>query len=336
MFVDQVNLFLKSGKGGSGSVSFRREKYIPRGGPDGGDGGRGGHVFLRTVSSCYSLVDFRNRKHLSAGNGIGGSGRNKKGADGEDLHIVLPVGTIVKNADTSEVIVDLSKPDIEYLLLPGGRGGLGNAHFKSSTNQTPRYAQPGEPGQSIQVILELKLVASVGLVGFPNSGKSTLISKISNAKPKIADYPFTTLVPNLGVVDFRQQSLVVADIPGLIEGAHLGTGMGITFLKHIERTELLVLVIDPFSSSSIEPEEQLSILINELSQYNRSLLRKKKFVALNKSDLLTNPEEDPVLSSLKKKTEELGLDMVVISAATGFNIQKFIEMLFRCCPIQNE
>lgn len=335
MFVDQVQLILKSGKGGSGSVSFRREKYIPRGGPDGGDGGRGGNVYFQTALNCYSLVDYRHKKHLSAGNGKSGSGRNKTGADGEDLWLIVPAGTIIKNADTSDIIVDLSEPGVDYMILPGGLGGLGNNHFKSSTNQTPRFAQPGEPGQSIRVILELKLVASVGLVGFPNSGKSTLISRISNARPKIADYPFTTLVPNLGVVDLHDRSLVVADIPGLIEGAHLGSGMGMTFLKHIERTELLAIVIDPFSSSSILPEDQYTILMNELKLYNPSLLKKKKIVVVNKSDLLPDSDKDNRILKLKNKLDRVGIDLVVISAATGYNILHFIDILFQFCPKKN-
>jgi len=332
MFIDHVNLLLKSGKGGNGSVSFRREKYVPRGGPDGGDGGRGGHIILKTATSCYSLVDYRHLKHLSAGNGQNGSGGNKSGADGNDLTLILPVGTLVRDAETSELIVDLAKPDLEYTFLPGGRGGQGNARFKSSTNQTPRFAQPGELGQTIHVVLELKLVASVGLVGLPNAGKSTLISKISNARPKIADYPFTTLRPNLGVVDYNNQSLVVADIPGLIEGAHEGVGMGTTFLKHIERTELLAIIIDSWPNTGIDPVKQLSILQKELEEYSFTLLRKKKIIVANKIDLFPEKDNSPALDALKKKSEELQLEFIAISAATGYNVTQLIEMMFRACP----
>jgi GTP-binding protein len=332
LFVDQVNLQLKSGKGGAGSVSFRREKYIPRGGPDGGDGGRGGHVILKTLINCYSLIDYRHLNQLSAGNGQGGQGRNKSGSEGDDLILILPPGTLIKEAETGEVIVDLAKPGLEFTLLPGGRGGQGNARFKTSTNQTPRFAQPGEPGQALRIILELKLVAGVGLVGLPNAGKSTLISKISNAKPKIADYPFTTLTPNLGVVDFHQQSLVVADIPGLIEGAHQGIGMGTTFLKHIERTELLAFIIDMLPTSGIDPIKQLSILTHELGQYSSTLLRKKKIIVANKVDLLPKGDLSPELNSLKKKSAAMNADFIAISAITGYNLNQFIETMFEKCP----
>ena len=335
MFVDHVTLSLKSGKGGSGAVSFRREKYVPRGGPDGGDGGRGGHVILKTVGNCTSLVDYRHLKQLSAGNGQNGSGRNKSGSDGNDLVLVLPAGTLIRDAETSEIIVDLAKPGLDETFLPGGRGGQGNARFKSATNQTPRFAQPGEAGQSMKVILELKLVAGVGLVGLPNAGKSTLISKISNAKPKIADYPFTTLRPNLGVVDHQHQSLVVADIPGLIEGAHQGVGMGTTFLRHVERTELLVFLIDSSPASGTEPRRQLSILMDELGQYSHSLLRKKKIIVANKIDLLEQKENDPQLSLLLEKSKELNTDFIAISAATGYNVRQLIELLFQACPKRN-
>lgn len=332
MFVDQVNLQLKSGKGGAGSVSFRREKFIPRGGPDGGDGGRGGNVILKTVENCYSLIDYRHLSQLAAGNGQNGQGRNKSGTDGSDLILILPPGTLIKEAETGEVIVDLAKPGLEFTLLPGGRGGQGNSRFKSSTNQTPRFAQPGEAGQSLKIILELKLVAGVGLVGLPNAGKSTLISKISNAKPKIADYPFTTLTPNLGVVDFRQQSLVVADIPGLIEGAHQGVGMGIRFLKHVERTELLAFIIDMFPTSGIPPLKQLSTLIHELGQYSNTLLKKKKILVANKIDLLPDREESAELDGLKQKSVEMNAAFIAISAISGYNVAQFIEMMFETCP----
>jgi GTP-binding protein len=221
---------------------------------------------------------------------------------------------------------------LEFTLLPGGRGGQGNARFKTSTNQTPRFAQPGEPGQALRIILELKLVAGVGLVGLPNAGKSTLISKISNAKPKIADYPFTTLTPNLGVVDFHQQSLVVADIPGLIEGAHQGIGMGTTFLKHIERTELLAFIIDMLPTSGIDPIKQLSILTHELGQYSSTLLRKKKIIVANKVDLLPKGDLSPELNSLKKKSAAMNADFIAISAITGYNLNQFIETMFEKCP----
>jgi GTP-binding protein len=283
-FVDYVKIFFRSGKGGAGSVHLRREKFVPKGGPDGGDGGRGGHIILKGNKQLWTLLHLKYRKHIMAGNGEPGGGQRSAGSSGEDMMVEVPLGTVAKDAETGEKMFEITEHDEEQVLLQGGRGGLGNAHFKSSTNQTPRYAQPGEEGHEGWYILELKLLADVGLVGYPNAGKSTFLSVISAAKPKIADYPFTTMEPNLGMVKYRGlKSFVVADIPGIIEDAHKGKGLGLRFLRHIERNALLLFMV-PADSDDIH--EQYKTLVNELRQYNPQLLDKRRILAITKSDLL--------------------------------------------------
>ncbi|MGL4491846.1 MAG: GTPase ObgE, partial [Tannerellaceae bacterium] len=298
-FVDYVKIYCRSGKGGRGSSHFRREKYIPKGGPDGGDGGRGGHVIIRANRNYWTLLHLRFERHIFATSGEGGSAKRSFGKDGEDRVIEVPLGTAAYDAETGEFICDVTKDGQEIMLLRGGKGGLGNAHFKTSTNQAPRYAQPGEPFQERAVILQLKLLADVGLVGFPNAGKSTLLSVVSAAKPKIANYPFTTLEPNLGIVSYRDnRSFVMADIPGIIEGASEGKGLGLRFLRHIERNSLLLFMI-PADSDDIAKE--YDILHNELVKYNPELLTKRRVLAITKSDML----DEELIEAL---TEELPKD----------------------------
>ncbi|MEX0965595.1 MAG: GTPase ObgE [Bacteroidia bacterium] len=283
-FIDYVKICCRSGKGGAGSAHFRREKFVPRGGPDGGDGGRGGHIILKGNKQLWTLLHLKYRKHVIAKQGVSGGGSMKTGAEGEDEILEVPLGTVARDAETGEKHFEITDDGEERILVPGGRGGLGNVHFKSATNQTPRYAQPGEPGREEWKILELKMLADVGLVGFPNAGKSTLLSVLSEAKPKIANYPFTTLVPNLGVVSYRDmRSFVMADIPGIIEGAHEGKGLGTRFLRHIERNSVLLFCI-PADSTNIK--EEYTILLNELELYNPELLLKERLLAITKSDLL--------------------------------------------------
>lgn len=283
-FIDYVKVYLRSGAGGAGSSHFRREKFVARGGPDGGDGGRGGHIILRGNAQLWTLLHLKYRKNIHAKNGENGGKQHSTGAQGEDIVLEVPLGTVAKNGDTEEVMMEITEDGEEKILVAGGRGGLGNAHFKSPTNQAPQYAQPGEAGQELSVILELKVLADVGLVGFPNAGKSTLLSVLSAAKPEIADYPFTTLVPNLGVVPYRDfRSFIMADIPGIIEGAAEGKGLGTRFLRHIERNACLLFVISA-ESDSISATYQT--LLSELTRYNPELLDKKRLVAISKSDLL--------------------------------------------------
>lgn len=283
-FVDYVKVFCRSGNGGAGSVHFHRDRLNPRGGPDGGNGGRGGHVILTGNDQLWTLLHLKYRKHLFAKNGNNGAGALKTGADGEDVVIEVPLGTVAKRADSEEILFEITEQRERKILAAGGMGGLGNANFKSATNQTPRFAQPGEPGSEDWYILELKILADVGLVGFPNAGKSTLLSVVSAAKPKIADYPFTTLVPNLGIVSYRDdKSFVMADIPGIIEGAHEGKGLGTRFLRHIERNSLLLFMV-PADSNNIH--EEYRILVRELNEYNPELLDKKRILAITKSDML--------------------------------------------------
>lgn len=283
-FVDYVKINCRSGKGGAGSRHMRREKYIPKGGPDGGDGGRGGHVIIRGNAQLWTLLHLKYKKHVRAGHGAGGSGQLKTGAQGQDEVIEVPLGTIARDAETGEIEYEITEDGQEFVLVAGGRGGLGNNNFKSSTHQTPRYAQPGEDGEELWKVLELKVLADVGLVGFPNAGKSTLLSVISAAKPEIADYAFTTITPNLGIVSYRDyKSFVMADIPGIIEGAHEGKGLGLRFLRHIERNSLLLFLV-PADADDIHNEYK--ILLNELKQYNPELLDKDRLLAISKSDLL--------------------------------------------------
>jgi len=320
-FVDYIKIFCRSGRGGKGSAHLRREKFIPKGGPDGGDGGRGGNIILRGNSQLWTLLHLRYQKHIFAQHANDGSKANKTGADGEDVIIEVPLGTLARLADTGEFLFEITREGEEYIMVKGGRGGLGNTHFKSATNQTPRYAQPGEPSIEGWYSLELKILADVGLVGFPNAGKSTLLSVISAAKPKIADYPFTTLVPNIGIVGYRDSlSFVMADIPGIIEGAHEGKGLGLRFLRHIERNAVLLFMI-PVDSRSISGE--FAILLNELKEYNPELLDKKRVLAVTKSDLA-----DPELIH-EMEAELPGIPCVFISSHKNFNLHELKSILWR-------
>ncbi len=297
-FVDYVKIHCTSGNGGGGSTHFRREKYIPQGGPDGGDGGRGGHIIIRGNKQLWTLLHLKYSKHIKAGHGEHGSGALQKGAQGEDKVIEVPIGTIAKDAETGEVHFEITEDGEEHILVKGGRGGLGNDHFKSATNQTPRFAQPGEEGTESWKILEMKILADVGLVGKPNAGKSTLLSVITAAKPEIGDYPFTTLRPNLGIVKHRDsRSFVMADIPGIIEGASEGKGLGLRFLRHIERNSCLLFMI-PCDADDIRAEYEL--LLNELKQYNPELLYKERLLAITKSDMLDDELKEAIAKDLPK------------------------------------
>ncbi|MFZ0281716.1 MAG: GTPase ObgE [Bacteroidales bacterium] len=319
-FVDYVKIYCRSGNGGAGSSHFRREKFIPKGGPDGGDGGRGGHIILKGNSQMWTLLHLRYRRHIFANNGVSGSHQQSTGADGEDITVEVPLGTIAKD-EADQVLFEITGHGDEKILAKGGRGGLGNTHFKSSTNQAPRYAQPGEPGIEATFILELKILADVGLVGFPNAGKSTLLSVVSAARPKIADYPFTTLVPNLGIVAYRdEKSFVMADIPGIIEGAHEGKGLGIRFLRHIERNSMLLFMV-PADSKNINNEYE--ILVNELKMYNPELLDKKRILAISKSDML----DEELKKEIRKELP--GISRVFISSITGEGISTLKDMIWK-------
>lgn len=324
-FVDYAKIHVKAGDGGRGCVSFRREKYVPKGGPNGGDGGRGGNIIFKAVKELNTLLDLRYRREYKAERGEHGKGSNKHGKNGEDLIIPVPVGTIVKDEDTDEVIADLDHEDAEATAVRGGRGGLGNSHFATSTRQAPKFAQPGEAGEEKRLVIELKLLADVGLIGLPNAGKSTLISVISSAKPKIADYPFTTLVPNLGVVkleDFR--SFVVADIPGLIEGAHKGVGLGFQFLRHVERTSILLHLVDISDILTTDPVEDFENINRELVLYSPELLNKPMAVAGTKLDMAHDKVR---LKRLKEYCMDKGLDFFPISSATGKGIKELKRYL---------
>ncbi len=316
-FADYAKIYIKAGNGGAGSVHFRREKYIPKGGPDGGDGGMGGHVILRGSPQLNTLLDLRYKKFLNAPHGEAGAGALKSGKDGQSIILDVPLGTIAYEFETRRLIGEITKEGQQLIIAKGGKGGYGNAHFKTATNQTPRYAQPGEEGEEIIVEIELKLIADVGLVGFPNAGKSTLLSVLSSAKPKIAAYPFTTLEPNLGVVTFSDyRSFVLADIPGIIEEAHEGKGLGIRFLRHIERNRLLLFVIS--CMTNIEYEYQA--LLNELKSYRADLLDKPRILAISQMDLLPGFE-------LKEKVE-LNIPTIEISSVTGHHINELKEMIW--------
>lgn len=322
-FIDEAKIHVKAGDGGRGCVSFRREKYVPKGGPDGGNGGRGGDVIFVADLRLSSLLDFKYRREYSAERGVHGMGSLCSGKDGMDLKIKVPVGTVVKDAETGETLVDLTEDGQEYLCCKGGRGGKGNAHFATSTHQTPRFAQPGEAGQERALKLELKLLADVGIIGFPNAGKSTLIAHISAAKPKIADYPFTTLVPNLGVVKFGEfGGFVVADIPGLIEGAHEGKGLGTRFLKHIERTRLFIHMLDLSPLSRRDPVQDYRTVNSELEKFNPDLAKRPQVVALNKVDI-TGVEEKA--EELLQLFSGLGIKVFPVSAATGKGLKDLIN-----------
>ncbi len=332
-FIDQVKIFVKAGKGGDGCISFRREKFVPKGGPDGGDGGDGGDVILVADPQIHTLYDFYHQTHFKAENGQPGMGKKMKGRDGEDLILKVPVGTIVKDAETGEILGDLVKPGQKLVVARGGKGGKGNARFATPTRQAPRIATPGKPGEERWLILELKLIADVGLVGFPNAGKSTLLSRISAAKPKIADYPFTTLTPNLGVVRlFEGETFVVADIPGLIEGAHKGVGLGHDFLRHIERTRVLLYVID--ISHEKEAVKEFFTLKKELELFKKELLEKPYLIALNKIDLMPQPEKRREVINYFPEEEQTRIRL--ISAVTGEGIPDLIYELWRLIQKEKE
>ncbi|MBA4303237.1 MAG: GTPase ObgE [Sphingobacteriaceae bacterium] len=320
-FVDYVKICCRSGAGGAGSMHFHRDKHTAKGGPDGGDGGRGGHIILRGNAQLWTLLHLKFRKHVIAAAGIAGSSGLKSGANGPDEYLEVPIGTVARDAETGEQICEITEDGQEIVLLPGGRGGQGNHHYKSPTNQTPRYAQPGEPGQEVWNILELKLLADVGLVGFPNAGKSTLLASITAAKPEIADYPFTTLVPNLGIVPYRDfRSFVMADIPGIIEGAHEGKGLGHRFLRHIERNSLLLFMV-PADARDLRAEYK--ILENELAQYNPELMHKKRVLAITKSDLL----DEELMAELRLEFPA-DVPAIFISSVTNYNLQQLKDLLW--------
>jgi len=320
-FVDYVKICCRSGAGGAGSVHFYRDNKTAKGGPDGGDGGRGGHIMLRGNKQMWTLLHLKYSKHVIAEHGVPGSGQNKTGAQGRDIILEVPLGTVAKDAETGEEHFEITEDGETRILLEGGRGGLGNTHFKSSTRQTPRYAQPGEDGKEEWKILELKILADVGLVGFPNAGKSTLLSVMSAAKPKIADYAFTTLVPNLGIVSYRDhRSFVMADIPGIIEGAAEGKGLGSRFLRHIERNALLLFMV---SAEAGNVNEEYRILLNELEKHNPELMDKPSLLAITKSDVL-----DDELAALIEKELELDIPYIFISSVTGMGIQELKDLIW--------
>jgi GTP-binding protein len=321
-FIDYVKFCSRSGAGGAGAMHFRREKHVPKGGPDGGDGGRGGHIILRGTTQVWTLLHLKYKKHVIAEPGKGGDGGRRTGADGKDVILEVPLGTVAKDAETGEKRFEITADGQEVILTKGGRGGLGNDHFKSSTNQAPHYAQPGEEGIEEWIILELKLLADVGLVGFPNAGKSTLLSSISAARPEIGDYPFTTLVPNLGVVSYRDdKSFVMADIPGIIEGAAEGKGLGIRFLRHIERNSILLFLI-PADAKDIG--DQYRILLGELRKYNPELLDKKRLLAISKVDML----DEELMQEMEREIPK-DLPYVFISSVSQFNLEKLKDLIWQ-------
>jgi len=323
MFIDQATIYIKAGKGGNGVISFRREKFIPKGGPDGGNGGNGGSIIVRADAQLTTLMDFRYKRNYKAQDGEPGMGSNKTGKSADDVVIRVPTGTIIKDAGTEAILVDLVDDDQEFLAARAGKGGKGNAEFATSTKQAPRFATPGTPGEEKNIQLELKLLADVGLVGFPNAGKSTLIARISAAKPKIADYPFTTLIPNLGIVRYGEyKSFVVADMPGLIEGAHEGKGLGIQFLRHIERTRVLVFLIE---CTGEDPKEQYTTLVHELKSFNEAMLKKPQIIALSKVDLA----DDKLQKQLKKISFKKNIPVIAMSAVTGDGIKELLDSIWK-------
>jgi len=322
-FVDEAKFFVKGGDGGNGCVSFRREKYVPKGGPNGGDGGKGGDVWLVADRNLRSLIDFRYQSHFKAEPGVGGQGSDKHGRGGKDCVVRVPLGSVIKDAETGAVLADLTEPEQVYLAAEGGRGGLGNARFATSTNRAPRKATPGKPGEERWLTIELKLLADVGLIGLPNAGKSTLLSKLSAANPKIAPYPFTTLEPQLGVLHFLYTDpCIIADIPGLIEGAHQGVGLGHQFLRHIERTSILLHLID-VSGDDDQPSEDYLVLARELAAYKRELLDRTHVIVLNKIDLVDSER----LAEVKQQFAGLDLPLVTISAEEGDGLESLKELL---------
>ncbi len=328
MFIDQARIRLKAGDGGRGCVSFRREKFVPRGGPDGGDGGNGGSIYLVSDEHVNSLVKYRFNPFFRAENGRHGQGKNKRGRDGEDLYLKVPVGTVVKDPETGRVLFDFTEPGQVFLAARGGRGGRGNAAFATPTNQAPRYAEEGEKGEEKEYILELKTIADVGIVGFPNAGKSTLIRRVSAAKPKVADWPFTTLNPHPGVVVLDdERSFIMADIPGIIEGAHRGAGLGLKFLKHIERTKVLLFLLDVSGVEGRDPVKDYYTLKKELASYSEELARRRKVIAGNKIDLI--PPEKRDFSALEELARKEGCEFFPISALTGEGVRPLLERLYQ-------
>ena len=324
-FIDHIKIFCKSGNGGRGSSSFRREKFVPKGGPDGGDGGKGGDIILKGNSQLWTLLHLRYTKHLKAENGEGGQGSKKHGKNGKDVVIEVPLGTIAKSADNDNISIEILNHNEEKILLEGGIGGLGNVHFKTSTKQAPQYSQPGIQGIEEWINLELKVLADVGLVGFPNAGKSTLLSSISKAKPKIGDYPFTTLTPNLGVIPYKDNlSFIMADIPGIIEGASEGKGLGIRFLRHIERNSILLFMI-PVTS---KVDKEFKLLHKELKNYNKELLEKKIIIAVTKCDLLSEKELKEMKFNLKQK-------IIKISSVTGYGLENLKDAIWKKINLNN-
>lgn len=323
MFADRARIFVKSGKGGDGHVSFRREKYVPNGGPDGGDGGNGGSVYFVVDEGLNTLTDFRNIRKYAAGNGENGNKRNCSGKNGEDIFIKVPEGTVIKEFESGKVITDMSGDNRKFLLLSGGKGGNGNQHYATSTMQAPKYAQPGQPAKELELLLELKVIADVGLVGFPNVGKSTLLSRVTNARPKIANYHFTTLNPNLGVVDLDDaKGFVIADIPGLIEGASEGVGLGHEFLRHIERTKLILHIVDAASTEGRDPIEDIYAINKELEAYNVDIAKRPQIIAANKIDMIYT-KEDPV-ARIRAEFEPKGIPVYAISAISGQGLRELL------------
>jgi len=329
-FVDEAKFFVKAGDGGDGCVSFRREKYVPKGGPNGGDGGRGGSVLIRATKTLHSLIDFRYRSHFKAERGTHGQGKDMHGRHGNDCSMEVPVGSLIKDSETGEILADLLHDGDTFLAARGGDGGLGNTRFASGTNRTPRFATKGEAGEEKWLRIELKLMADIGLVGLPNAGKSTLLSRLSAANPKIASYPFTTLEPQLGVLKFRfRKQVIIADIPGLVEGAHAGVGLGHTFLRHIERTKILLHVIDV---SDLEYQKNYYIIENELQSYKEELVERTRFLVLNKADLI-DPEE---LLDIRQWFAGIGRDTLVISGLIGTGIEELKSFLEENLPEEEE
>ena len=331
MFIDYAVVEVEAGKGGDGAVAFRREKFVPKGGPSGGNGGRGGSIILKAHHNLNTLLDLRYKKKYKADDGDAGGTSLKDGKKGEDIIIKVPVGTIIKDFETGETLFDLDKDKKQVTLAKGGKGGKGNSNFATATNRAPRYAEPGKPGGSNKIVLELKLIADVGLVGFPNAGKSTLISKVSAARPKIADYPFTTLEPNLGIVNYKEyKSFTMADIPGIIEGAHEGKGLGHKFLRHIERTRILLVMIEV---SSENHDEDFKVLLGELKNYSTRLTHKKIIVSFSKADLV---DEENIKKISKHKFDGVNKEPLVFSSVTGYGIKKLLDLLWKTLEEEDE
>lgn len=337
MFADRAKIYVRSGKGGDGHVSFRREKYVPDGGPDGGDGGRGGDVIFEVDEGLNTLIDFRHTRKYAAGDGEEGGKKNCRGKDGADIVIKMPKGTVVREETSGRVIVDMSGDNLRYTVLTGGRGGCGNQHYATSTMQAPKYAQPGQPAKELSLILELKVIADVGLIGFPNVGKSTFLSRTTNARPKIANYHFTTLSPNLGVVDFGDgSSFVLADIPGLIEGASEGIGLGHQFLRHIERTKLFIHVIDAAGTEGRDPLADIDAINAELEAYQAGLSSRLQIIAANKTDVMDSEALEDIMQKLQKRFEPQGIKVFPISAVTGKGIKELLSYAYQCLKEANE